>query len=140
VSTGATAHLSTPSPPPLMQAHEQSSSAPPPTTLLPHRLHTRGRAAWGDPGESSGDNNNPHSPPLRPFEASSTPFPSRGGVWAGVHTQPGSPCTTLMSQPQLHRTVSENITYGKMVTRFVTSPPTDNRPQPKEAPPTVSQL
>jgi hypothetical protein len=42
--------------------------------------------------------------------------------------------------PQLHRTVSDNITYGKMVTWFVTSPPTDNRPQPKEAPPTVSQL
>jgi hypothetical protein len=38
-----------------------------------------------------------------------------------------------MSQPQLHRTVSDNITYGKMVTWFVTSPPTDNRPQPKEA-------
>jgi hypothetical protein len=27
-----------------------------------------------------------------------------------------------------------------MVTRFVTSPPTDNCPQPKEALPTVSQL
>jgi hypothetical protein len=42
--------------------------------------------------------------------------------------------------PQLHRTVSDNITYGKMVTWFVTSPPTDNSPQPKEALPTVSQL
>jgi hypothetical protein len=29
---------------------------------------------------------------------------------------------------------------GKVVTWFVTSPPTDNRPQPKEALPTVSQL
>jgi hypothetical protein len=45
-----------------------------------------------------------------------------------------------MRQPQLHRTVSDNITYGKMVTWFVTSPPTDNSPQPKEALPTVSQL
>jgi hypothetical protein len=43
-------------------------------------------------------------------------------------------------QPQLHRTVSDNITYGKMVTWFVTSPPTDNRPQPREALLTVSQL
>jgi hypothetical protein len=49
-------------------------------------------------------------------------------------------CTTLMSQPQLHRTVSDNITHGKMVTWFVSSLPTDNRPQPKEALLTVSQL
>jgi hypothetical protein len=37
-----------------------------------------------------------------------------------------------MSQHQLHRTVSDNINYGKMVTWFVTSPPTDDRPRPKE--------
>jgi hypothetical protein len=47
---------------------------------------------------------------------------------------------TRVGRPQLHRTVSDNITYGKMVTWFVTSPPTDNSPQPKEAQPTVSQL
>ena len=35
---------------------------------------------------------------------------------------------------------ADNITYGKMVTWFVTSLPTDNRPQPKEALLTVSQL
>jgi hypothetical protein len=39
----------------------------------------------------------------------------------------------LMSQPQLHRAVSDNITVRKMVTRFATSPPTDNCPQPQEA-------
>jgi hypothetical protein len=71
-------------------------------------------------------------------------------------TTPGRTFTTsgtgtLMSQHQLHhvdesaplhRTVSIMITSpnGKMVTWFVTSPPTDNRPQPKEALPTVSQL
>jgi hypothetical protein len=43
---------------------------------------------------------------------------------------PRHPLFALMSQPQLHRTVSDNITYGKMVTWFVTSLPTDNRPQP----------
>jgi hypothetical protein len=41
-----------------------------------------------------------------------------------------------MSQHQLHRTGSDT---NRMVTRFATSPPTDNCPQPKEAQP-LSQL
>jgi hypothetical protein len=59
-----------------------------------------------------------------------------GRVWrnSGVSSSPPP------DSPQLHRTVSANITYGKMLTWFVTSPPTDNSPQPKEALPTVPQL
>jgi hypothetical protein len=45
-----------------------------------------------------------------------------------------------LTQTRLQRTVSDNITVRKMVTRFATSPPTDNCPQPKEALLTVSQL
>jgi hypothetical protein len=62
------------------------------------------------------------------------------------HKATQQPCTTAHHKcsdtcsPTLRRTVSDNITVRKMVTRFVTSPPTDNCPQPKEALPTVSQL
>jgi hypothetical protein len=39
-------------------------------------------------------------------------------------------CAHARTPAQLHRTVSHNITVRKMVTRFATSPPTDNCPQP----------
>jgi hypothetical protein len=71
---------------------------------------------------------------LRTFRPSTPP-----SAQVSCYAHPNTNCTTLMSQPQLHRTVSANITYGKMVTWFVTSPPTDNCPQPKEALLTVSQ-
>jgi hypothetical protein len=61
-------------------------------------------------------------------------------VRACIHHPTPTSRTTLMSQPQLHRTVSDNITVRKMVTRFATSLPTDNCPQPKEALLTVSTL
>jgi hypothetical protein len=92
---------------------------------IDHPQHEAGALVNANPTQAPQHHTSPSSLPLKSSCASRILRATTRTLAVSNEKQ-----VTRRAAPQLHRTVSDNITYGKMVTWFVTSPPTENRPQP----------